>query len=91
MEVFNFSNFVFVDGSGIIENPTREFQNLENYFGVEHQLEFEFNEEKGYPCLKRPIEMCLGADKGKNIIKKLRRKNFLFFYFRELEKYKMKL
>ena len=67
MEGFNLTDMAFVDGGGIVENPGKEFENLESFFGVENELKFEFNEEKGYPCLKRPIEMCLGADKGENL------------------------
>ena len=64
METFNISNFHFVDGGGIVENPAREFMEFEDFFGVEHELEFKFNSTKGYPCLTRPVPMCLGKDKG---------------------------
>ena len=65
METFNMSNFHFVDGDGIVDDPAKEFMEFEDFFGVEHELEFKFNSAKGYPCLTRPVPMCLGKDKGK--------------------------
>ena len=64
LKVFHSSEIAFVDGDGTVSNPGREFKMLEQFFGVGHELEFEFNAEKGYPCLKEPIEMCLESDKG---------------------------
>ena len=47
LEVFLIENFVFFDGGGIIENPEREFEFIESFFGVRHELKFKFNNTKG--------------------------------------------
>merc|ERR1712048_91577 len=64
LDTFDLEKFHFVDGGNIVRDPDTEFFELERFFGVEHNLKFSFNKEKGYPCLSRPVPMCLGADKG---------------------------
>ena len=67
LEQFNISNIHFVDGGNVIKNPNTEFSMLETFFKVENVMNFTMNEEKGYPCLHRPVPMCLNADKGNSI------------------------
>ena len=65
-EVFGNSTdrFHFVDGGAILSNPKPEFAEIENFFGLESELEFRFNRTKGFPCLRRPVPYCLSAAKG---------------------------
>ena len=60
------SKFHFIDGGGIVTNPGPEFEKIENFFGFENELEFRFNRTKGFPCLHRPVPMCLSAAKGES-------------------------
>ena len=64
LEVFDSKNFLFVDGVRIVSDPNSEFAEFEKFFDLDHELEFEMNEEKGYPCLKKPVKFCLGGEKG---------------------------
>ena len=64
LQTFNASDFLFIDGGGILTNPEREFRQFETFFHQTHELEFKFNAEKGYQCLDKPVKMCLGSDKG---------------------------
>ena len=63
-QVFDKSQFHFVDGGGIVTNPEAEFSKLESFFDVPNELMFKFNVTKGFPCLHRPVKMCLSAAKG---------------------------
>ena len=49
-----------------MKNPTPEFSKIEEFFGLENELEFRFNRTKGFPCLHRPVPYCLSAAKGMN-------------------------
>ena len=49
-----------------MKNPTPEFSKIEEFFGLENELEFRFNRTKGFPCLHRPVPYCLSAAKGLN-------------------------
>lgn len=65
IEVFGLSKMHFIDGGGLVTSPTREFQSIESFLGLRDELEFKFNEEKGFPCLHRPVPMCLSKAKGR--------------------------
>ena len=42
-------------------NPNDEYGLLLDYFGLEKsELEWTFNEEKGFHCLSYPVNYCLG-------------------------------
>ena len=60
LEVFDSKNFLYVDGVRIVSDPNSDFAELEKFFNLDHQLEFEMDEEKGCPCLKKPLKFCLG-------------------------------
>ena len=64
METFDKSRFHFVDGGCLTEKPESEFIEIEKFFGIENELSFQFNETKGFPCLHRPVQMCLSEAKG---------------------------
>jgi len=69
LEIFDLENIHFVDGGNIAKNPEIEYSKIEDFFDVPNRLKFSFNAEKGYPCLKSPVSMCLGSDKGLNIFR----------------------
>ena len=60
LEVFDSKNFLYVDGVRIVSDPNSDFAEFEKFFDLDHQLEFEMDEEKGCPCLKKPLKFCLG-------------------------------
>ena len=54
-----------VDGEQILSNPNNEFGLLLDFFEVDKSLiEFEFNDDRGFYCMSRPINYCLGSEKG---------------------------
>lgn len=53
-----------VDGEQIIKNPVTEFGLLTDFFGLESNLAFEYNIDKGFHCLEKPVPFCLGKGKG---------------------------
>ena len=65
LEIFKKKDVLFIDGGGLIKNPELEYSKFEKFFGVRHELRFKFNETKGFPCLHRPVPMCLGDNKGR--------------------------
>ena len=42
-----------------------EAAHVEKELGLEHELEFEFNEQKGFNCLIQPQKFCLSDAKGR--------------------------
>ena len=51
-----------VDGEMILKDPNQEFDLLLDFFGLEKGiLRFEFNQNRGFYCLERPINYCLGG------------------------------
>ena len=51
-----------VDGEMILKDPNQEFDLLLDFFGLEKGiLHFEFNQNRGFYCLERPINYCLGG------------------------------
>ena len=42
-----------------------EAQEFEQFLGLENDLEFGRNEEKGFMCLSKPVEFCLSDAKGR--------------------------
>ena len=65
MKIFPIESFLFLDGGNILKDPKAEFEVIENFFGVDHELNFRFNVTKGVPCLHKPVPMCLSSAKGK--------------------------
>ena len=65
IQVFGLAQIKFIDGDAIVKNPEAEFTKIEQFFGFENELEFKFNEEKGFFCLHRPVPHCLPAAKGR--------------------------
>ena len=55
----------FVDGTNLLTSPEMEYGFISKFFGVEEELKFKFNPEKGFDCLSEPVEQCLQASKGK--------------------------
>ena len=41
-----------------------EAENIENALEIEHEMEFDFDKAKGFPCLTKPVQFCLSAAKG---------------------------
>ena len=64
MEIFGRENIHLLDGGNLLKTPNQEYFQLEKFFNVSHSLKLEIDAEKGFPCLKRPVPMCLGSDKG---------------------------
>ena len=65
IQVFGLARIHFIDGDALVENPGSEFTRIEQFFGFENELEFKFNEKKGFFCLHRPVPHCLPAAKGR--------------------------
>ena len=42
-----------------------EARKFEEFLGVESDLDFEKNAEKGFMCLSKPVEFCLSGAKGR--------------------------
>ena len=54
-----------VDGQAAMANPNDEFGRLIDFFGLTSKsIHFEFNESKGFHCLNKPVNYCLGDGKG---------------------------
>ena len=64
LEVFDSKNFLYVDGVRIVSDPNSDFAEFEKFFDLDHESEFEMNEEKAYPCLKKLLKFCLGGERG---------------------------
>ena len=63
-QVFD-QNVYLVDGELILNNPNEEFDLLLDFFGLEKGvLNFQFNQDRGFHCLERPLNYCLGGNKG---------------------------
>ena len=57
LEVFDSKNFLYVDGVRIVSDPNSDFAEFEKFFDLDHQLEFEMDEEKGYPVFEKAFKI----------------------------------
>ncbi|CBY34960.1 unnamed protein product [Oikopleura dioica] len=58
-------NFHLVDGENLVQNPNYEWGKLLDFLEVEKDhFKFYKDEEKGFPCLDKPIKHCLNTAKG---------------------------
>ena len=58
-------NFHLVDGENLVQNPDYEWGKLLDFLEVEKDhFKFYKDEEKGFPCLDKPIKHCLNTAKG---------------------------
>ncbi len=70
LEYFPMKQIHIVDGDNLTKDPAEELQGVERYLGVRHFFEtsmFDFNEEKGFYCLRREgeEEFCMNEQKGR--------------------------
>ena len=57
-EILGKENVLIVDGEFSIRNPNEGFKQILEFIGVDKEaLEFEIDEEKGFPCLVKPAKM----------------------------------
>ena len=64
-QVFGKGSVFLVDGHNEIINPNDEFTRLLTFFDVDPTLiDFQFNAEKGFYCLEKPLRFCLSEEKG---------------------------
>ena len=60
-KIFGSDYVQIFDGQEILANPNNEYGLLLDYFGLNRsELEWAFNEEKGFYCLSYPVNYCLG-------------------------------
>ena len=66
LKEFSLENFHFMDGTRMASTDALdEAQQFEKFLGLENDLDFERNEEKGFMCLSKPVEFCLSGAKGR--------------------------
>ena len=65
LKLFSKDQIFFIDGHSIVKNPTAEFGLIEDFLDVDRELKFSYNEIRGFYCLEKPSEMCLGGNKGR--------------------------
>ena len=64
-QIFGNYSVHLVDGAREVSDPNDEFGLLLKHFGLDPSLiEFEYNEEKGFYCLEKPVRFCLSDEKG---------------------------
>ena len=60
-KIFGSDYVQIFDGQEIMANPKDEYGLLLDYFGLDRsELEWAFNQEKGFYCLSYPVNYCLG-------------------------------
>jgi len=55
IDIIGADQLFMVDGVQIVENPENEFRLLLEFFGIQSNLAFEFNENRGFYCLKARV------------------------------------
>ena len=66
LKEFSLENFHFMDGTRMATiDAVDEARKFEEFLGVESDLDFERNAEKGFMCLSKPVEFCLSGAKGR--------------------------
>ena len=63
---FRRNRFHFIDAQSVLTNPDSEFHLIEDFLKLNHELQFSFNQTKGFPCLDKPIPFCLADSKGRS-------------------------
>ena len=59
------SELHIADGENLLNNPNEEWGRILDFLGVEKQdFGFEVVEDKGFPCLDKPLPFCLNSSKG---------------------------
>ena len=61
---FNLTNFLFLDGENLVENPAEELQRIERFLDLRPMITksiFQYQEEKGFPCVKNPFQFADGS------------------------------
>jgi len=62
---FKPSELHIADGENLLNNPNEEWGRILDFLGVEKQdFGFEVVEDKGFPCLDKPLPFCLNSSKG---------------------------
>ena len=62
---FGLRSVHIVDGHNEIINPGEEFTRLLNFLDLDPEpIGFEYNEDKGFYCLEKPLRYCLSEEKG---------------------------
>lgn len=65
VKIVGAENFHLVDGENLVQNPDYEWGKLLDFLEVEKDhFKFYKDEEKGFPCLDKPIKHCLNTAKG---------------------------
>ena len=60
-KIFGSDYVQIFDGQEIMANPKDEYGLVLDYFGLDRsELDWAFNEEKGFYCLSYPVNYCLG-------------------------------
>ena len=63
--VFGKGSVYIVDGHNEIIDPNDEFTRLLDFLNVDSSLiEFQYNKDKGFYCLEKPLRFCLSEEKG---------------------------
>ena len=61
---FSLDNFLFIDGDNLAQNPGKELVKIEKFIGLKPMITesmFEYNQGKGFPCLKDPFTFADGS------------------------------
>ena len=69
LKYYNLSQFHFVNGETLVQDPVQELRKVEDFLGVEHKLtrdRFFLNKTRGFFCMKlEHKEKCLAPSKGR--------------------------
>jgi hypothetical protein len=72
LKFFPLEQFMFVNGDRLVKAPSVELERLEAFLNLEHVIKeehFFFNEQKGFPCIYKPLGSnnvkCLNDQKGR--------------------------
>ena len=64
-KVFKDDNIHYVDGENLVKNPQKEMDKILDFLEAPEQIfNFEYDEAKGFGCLKQPLPYCLNPAKG---------------------------
>lgn len=66
LQHFNLTDIHLIDGSNLVTNPKVEFDLISKFFNQSSELQFKYNEVKGFDCLDEPTPQCLEASKGRS-------------------------
>lgn len=72
LKFFSLDQFIFINGEALVKTPSTELKRIESFLNLKHvfkEEDFVFNKEKGFPCIRKPLDSdkikCLNDQKGR--------------------------